>query len=311
MWPGFDVNNNFICERLRRIGPISLSRRNPDVLFYSVFGSRNFTFRGKKVLVLGEAHSSRFGDPDFEIGFNASSPVANLRFPIWAWNLDSKLLIPSKTRYPRPGDKFCNFIYSNPSPQFRNFFFLSLNERSPVESLGSVLTNVKRDDLVGRQSLNWQTGKQTVLSDYRFTLALENVSQPGYSTEKITDAFLAGTIPIYWGDPFIENDFQSDSFINLMKFVDPVSAVDYILDVDSDPSLVQGFRSVSPMTQERFAVFSELALERFLRTVLAAPGPSRSGSIKRATRLGPKSLIDRRNYAFLETVIKKLLAKLD
>lgn len=34
---------------------------------------------------------------------------------------------------------------------------------------------------------------------YKFTIAFENQSYPGYVTEKIADALMAGTVPIYWG----------------------------------------------------------------------------------------------------------------
>ena len=44
------------------------------------------------------------------------------------------------------------------------------------------------------------TIKLKIISNHKFNIAFENSSYPGYVTEKITDAFIANTIPIYWGD---------------------------------------------------------------------------------------------------------------
>ena len=41
--------------------------------------------------------------------------------------------------------------------------------------------------------------KQRTLKQYNFTLTFENCDYDGYITEKIIHAFMAGTIPLYWG----------------------------------------------------------------------------------------------------------------
>lgn len=48
------------------------------------------------------------------------------------------------------------------------------------------------------------------LKDYRFSIAVENSSTPCYFTEKIIDCFATGTIPIYYGCPYISDYFNSD-----------------------------------------------------------------------------------------------------
>ena len=45
--------------------------------------------------------------------------------------------------------------------------------------------------------------KIKTLSQYKYALCFENVSQPGYITEKIIDCLVAGTVPIYMGAPDI------------------------------------------------------------------------------------------------------------
>lgn len=58
-------------------------------------------------------------------------------------------------------------------------------------------------------------GKEEALKDYRFSLVIENDKYDTYYTEKLTDAFASGTIPIYWGTAEIGNYFNTDGMIIL------------------------------------------------------------------------------------------------
>ena len=51
--------------------------------------------------------------------------------------------------------------------------------------------------------------------DYRFTIVIENCKHDNYFTEKITDAFATGTIPVYWGTSSIGDYFNADGIIEL------------------------------------------------------------------------------------------------
>jgi len=60
--------------------------------------------------------------------------------------------------------------------------------------------------------------KRQVMGTYKFCICFENTIFPGYITEKITDCFLAGCIPIYWGAPDITNFIPAESFIDFRNF---------------------------------------------------------------------------------------------
>lgn len=62
--------------------------------------------------------------------------------------------------------------------------------------------------------------KYTIVSHYKFALCLENMSYPGYITEKIIDCFRAGVIPIYMGAPDISDFVPTDAFVDLRDFHD-------------------------------------------------------------------------------------------
>jgi len=62
--------------------------------------------------------------------------------------------------------------------------------------------------------------KSEAMNDYMFSVTIENDSYETYFTEKITDCFATGTIPIYWGAPDIGNYFNKEGIIELTKDFD-------------------------------------------------------------------------------------------
>lgn len=75
-------------------------------------------------------------------------------------------------------------------------------------------------DLYGR-GFNPIERKEEGLSDYMFSVAIENGVYETYFTEKIIDCFLTGTIPIYYGAPDIGDQFNSDGIITLTDNFQP------------------------------------------------------------------------------------------
>lgn len=62
------------------------------------------------------------------------------------------------------------------------------------------------------------SSKSETLGNYTFALCFENMILNGWMTEKIFDCFFAGTIPIYWGAPDIDQHIPSDCFIDMRNF---------------------------------------------------------------------------------------------
>lgn len=62
----------------------------------------------------------------------------------------------------------------------------------------------------GMQEMN---DKAESLDRYRYHLALENHWAPHHITEKLTDAYLGGALPFYFGAPNAADYFPADSFI--------------------------------------------------------------------------------------------------
>jgi hypothetical protein len=70
-------------------------------------------------------------------------------------------------------------------------------------------------------------------------LCFENSSYPGYATEKLYDALCAKTIPIYWGSPTIEVDFNTKAFLNWHDYGDDDAFFEAIKDIDENPDLYE------------------------------------------------------------------------
>ncbi len=69
-------------------------------------------------------------------------------------------------------------------------------------------------DFFGRER-HFLPDKMDGLLPYRYSIAIENCSQPHYFTEKINDCFLAYTVPVYFGCKNISQYFPEKSFIQI------------------------------------------------------------------------------------------------
>ncbi|MEH6587182.1 MAG: glycosyltransferase family 10 [Halioglobus sp.] len=59
--------------------------------------------------------------------------------------------------------------------------------------------------------------KADALLPYEFSVAIENICEPGYATEKLLDCFLAETQPVYLGDPQAPDHYDQDAITILPK----------------------------------------------------------------------------------------------
>lgn len=68
--------------------------------------------------------------------------------------------------------------------------------------------------------------KITALKDYRFSIVIENCKQDYYFSEKLIDAFMTGTIPIYWGCPSIGEFFDLNGMVIIDNINDLISVIE-------------------------------------------------------------------------------------
>lgn len=125
--------------------------------------------------------------------------------------------------------KFCSFVVSNAHANpIRDEFFKRLCEYKKVDSAGRHLNNV------GGGFLQDKLG---FVANYKFNIAFENCSSRGYTTEKIMEPMAVCSLPIYWGNPSVNEDFNPKAFINVNEFETVDKCVDYIRLLDNNDDL--------------------------------------------------------------------------
>lgn len=235
-WPGFDEENNFIINILRNRYDVVLSEE-PQYLFSSCFNDDYLDYECIRIFYTGENICPDFNAFDYAIGFEYMEYGDRyIRYPLYAipeiYGADYDRMVKKHIDAPKTvkeKEDFCSFVVSKGSgyvAEEREFFFHRLSEYKKVNSGGRFLNNIGQHNGV-KDKLAFQ-------GRHKFAIAFENSSHPGYSTEKIVQAFAAKTVPIYWGDPCIAEVFNEASFVNCHKFDSLDEAVKEIRKIDQD-----------------------------------------------------------------------------
>jgi hypothetical protein len=103
--------------------------------------------------------------------------------------------------------------------RYREEFFRQLSKYKKVDAPGKSMNNMPSIDSTYTGD-KW-TVKHQFLSQYKFTIAFENYVYPGYQTEKLYDAMLCQSMPVYCGDPNIGEVFNTKSFLYANDFIEP------------------------------------------------------------------------------------------
>ena len=228
-WNGFDKENNYFTNTLRNIygkENIIISK-SPDFLFFSCFGFKNLQYNCVKIFYTGENIVPDFNLCDYAIGMHEISfEDRYFRLPhFMLYQGVFKKAIQRTSLKALKDKKFCCHVISNS---------LGAHQRKEIIDL---LSSYKMVD--GGGKFNNNVGgpvkdKLKFISDYKFVVCFENSSSVGYTTEKILDGFAGGGIPIYWGNPDIAKDFNSDAFINCHNFNELKLVLDFVKYLDSN-----------------------------------------------------------------------------
>ena len=232
-WDGFDPHDNFFTRLLVRRYQLELCD-DPDFVIFSYVGKRRRDYRHwncVRIFYTGENIEPDWSACDWGLSFEHSQHPRHFRLPHWPFYVDPAALVKPPDYDPvailAAKTRFCAFVVSNPLCRKRNDFFRKLSRYKPVDSGGKVLN-----------TLGYRVGdKQTFLRDYKFTIAFENESHPGYTTEKIVEPMLADSVPIYWGDPLVGRDFDTRSFLSAHDSASLDDLVERVIEVDRTPAL--------------------------------------------------------------------------
>ncbi|GHS99688.1 hypothetical protein FACS189421_10590 [Bacteroidia bacterium] len=276
-WSDFKNDDNFIVSALKERYKIRIDLEKPDYLFYSSFGFRHFQYPDAvKIYFTGENDVPDFNLCDYGIG-SARLDFADryFRLPLYVlYKGYDELFIHVEPRLSTSLQrKFCNFVYSNKqkADPIQEEFFHRLSQYKKVDSGGKYLNNIGQP----------VADKIDFIKDYKFTIAFENSSLPGYTTEKLIDPMRVNSIPIYWGNPDVGEDFNTKSFVNVQDYQSMDEAIEAIIFLDNNDEAYREKLAqpwiVNPETKDWQA---NLAL--FLKNIMEQPLPE----VKRTTPYG-------------------------
>lgn len=226
-WPSFNNEDNYFTRILSNKYRVEISD-DPELYFFThpYNGKRDYLkYKCHRIFLGWENQRAdwRICDYVLDSDFLPGNP-RHKRFPIWAaWNLQ-KLIEPKNVEAFTNKKKFCCMLVSNAKAKERIQFFHELSKYKQVDSAGRYLNNIGRyiDD------------KMDFIKDYKFVISFENSSSPGYTTEKLIEPMFANSIPVYWGNPEVDKDFNTESFINITSPEDYQKVIAEMIELDQD-----------------------------------------------------------------------------
>lgn len=245
----------------------------PDYLFYNVNGTVYYKYDCIRIFCTIEALCPDFNLCDYGIGFEyLEYGDRYYRFPNYAFYPEETAKMADKHRNIKEElarRDFCSFVYSNANAAPRR------------TQLFNTLSKYKRIDSGGRYLNNMPDGKQVddklaFESGHKFSIACENASHPGYHTEKLIEAFAAGTVPIYWGDPRVKEVFNSKAFVNADDFNSDEELLEEIRRLDrNEKAYLEMLREPAllgnPESGESYVAQCRDGLEKYLLHIFNQP----------------------------------------
>jgi hypothetical protein len=231
--PGFSKTNNFFIHLLQKRFEVELVDRPDFVIYFNPNLHAHRLHNCVRIQVGLERWLPDWKESDYALTPNYLDNPRHLRLPFYVpWGQGPKPLLkenedPEQLLAEKTG--FCSFVVTNNHPvknRKRLEFFQKLSRYKKVDSGGQFMNNI------GGPIPRLQGGKVKFLRRYKFHLAFENESHEGYTTEKICDAMMARTLPIYWGNPRVAEEFNPKSFLNYFDYGSDEALIEKIIELD-------------------------------------------------------------------------------
>lgn len=164
-------------------------------------------------------------------------------------------------------------------------------------------------DVFGR-GFNGFKDKWDVLADYKYHIVIENSQSDYYWTEKLSDCYLSGTYPIYYGCTNIDSYFPEDGLarIDIDNLEQSFSVIDSILENDIYQSKIEVLNRCKDLVLDKYNIFTLMAqcCDRL------NPDEPRNGvTLKKAVTFmnlhNLRLYLFQRNYYRLKNFVKDLL----
>ena len=263
-WPGFDWDKSslrILFEKALNKQVVSVeSIQLADFYISSIFGKNIFRSDVDhlfKVLFLGERLSPIYSNFDLSLSMDLSDYGGNnIYCPLWFLSLIDYGL--STNRSIRALTQQINSNHSSLSCRQYKAIYVGSNDHPMRKTIINALNDCGIETSVFGN--NYRPLKNKIIESRKYILSIcpENTWSPGYTTEKIIDALIAGCIPIHWGyldfSIFNKRCIYSIDFNNSSR-------------VDISNILSQGF--AGHLSRSSPALFPE-SISSFERTIVIA-----------------------------------------
>lgn len=274
-WKGVDFEEFFLTKILKKYYNVEFSE-NPDYIICSGSGFYEYLkYDQIRIMFSGENYIPDFNYVDYAFSVYPLNFVdRHFSFPgLVLTSYDPFIKLSQKDRNYSCDilmDKpfFANMIASHEAENGSRGKLLSLlSQYRRVESAGSYLNNMPDGITVSIDD----GSKSELQKKCKFTLCSESLTHDGFITEKIFDAFLADTIPIYSGSSTISEIINKNAYIDIRDYETLEEVVERIIELDKDDEKYLEILRQPVFVEEDYIEKKVQELEQFVRNIFDQP----------------------------------------
>jgi hypothetical protein len=272
---GFQPTWSSMWNALVKHYDVQLVEDDPDYIICDIFGAPPYGYCHYpqiRILDNGENFIPDFNVVDYAISrYPVQLQDRNFYLPGCATRPERFLSLAEKDRNYTSDtlaqkEFFASFIASHESENnIRGDFFKALSKYKRVESPGTYLYNMSDGT-----SVRWDNdSKINFQRRCKFSLCFESTAHYGFVTEKIVQPFQQHSIPIYWGSPQIDRDFNTEAFIWCKGYDDLERMLEEVKYVDTHDDAYVHMLMQCPLRERTYLEHRYEELERFLVNIFS------------------------------------------
>lgn len=239
-----------------------------DFLLCDTFRFHWEKFPGVRILVTAENHAADLNNFDYCLTHEPVEDDRRHRFPYWQYvtlfDAEARAAL-TAPRAPLTAEElrarqrdFCAFVSYNGKAKKRVNMVQALMKRRRVSCGGPFMNNI------GYRVEN----KREFLAKHLFSVAYENEATTGYQTEKIVDAFIARSIPLYWGSDMAEEEFNPAAFVHARRYPTQEAFLDDVLAIADNEERLLAMLNAYPLRDPLVLDKAEAELLAFFTRII-------------------------------------------
>lgn len=270
----WDINELLFYKILKKHYNVELVNENPDYIICTIFGEKfeQCKYDCVRIMISLENYIPDLNTVDYAISpypvklFDRCFSLPLLYIEKYkrleTLNRDFRIEDVKNKKY------FANFIAGHESENnIRGDFFKELSKYKRVESAGTYLNNMENGYTVSR----FDDTKINLQKNSKFTLCFESTYHEGFLTEKLADAFMSNSIPVYFGTEMAKEVFNEKAFIYVKDREHFKEAIDKIIELDNDDEKYLDMLNEPVFNEKNFISKTIENYEKFILNIFDQP----------------------------------------